>query len=171
MTLSPGPTIECDGKTWRLSFNTQDAKGRLEDLIRAHVVRDALKSKRALGGAEGDEAYRTATQPLEDGEYDTFGERWKALLSKPAGSLLFLLSLLQKNHPDATIEDARKLYIREQEQTESALFAISPDFFAAMSEQMGATPEEAVRVAADVASSLARLARAGKQDTDTPSSV
>ena len=76
----------------------------LEPLCVFHHI---LKTKRLLGGPDGEEAYLLATRPLEEGEYDTFGERWKEFLAKPAGSVLFLLSLLQKEHPDATPETAR----------------------------------------------------------------
>lgn len=155
MTLSPGPTIHCDGKVWRLGFNTQDAKGRLEELIRGHVVREALKTKRLLGGADGDEVYESRMDKVDCGHYRTFADGWRKILKTPTGSALFLLSLLQHHHPDATEDDARRLLMREHEQTEAAIVAISPDFFGAMAVQMGASPADAPAVAAAVAAELA----------------
>lgn len=165
LTLGPGPTVECGGKTWRLGFNTQDAKGRLEELFRSHVLREALKGKRALGGADGQEVYDTANDKVDGGHYLTFGDGWRRLLGTPAGSTLYLLSLLQHHHPDATADDARKLMVEEWEQTKAAMTAISPSFLAAVAVQMGASPDDAPGVATAIASRLA----SGEPDTATAS--
>lgn len=158
MTLGPGPTIECGGKTWRLGFNTQDAKARLEELFRAHVMREAVKKKRALGGKEGQDAYDHDNDAVTDGEYDTFEKGWYRLLAKPAGSVMYLLSLLQEHHPDATAADARSLVVQEPEQTQAAVNAISPDFLCAAAVQNGMSRDDAPRFVAAVVRNLATLA-------------
>ncbi len=156
MVAGPGPTVECGGKTWRLGFNTQDAKARLEELIRAHVVRDAIKTKRAVGGAEGQEAYDHTDRQLKAGHYYTFARGWSEILQSPVGAVLYLLSLLQEHHPDAAEADALRLLSEEPEQTEQAVAAVSPDFFAAAAVQRGVKPADAERIAEAVAKATTR---------------
>lgn len=151
VTATP-PTVECGGRTWRLGFNTQDAKGRLEELFRAHVVRDALKTKRLLGGEDGDEAYRETDKLVKQGHYRTFARGWLDLLNSPVGAVLYVLSLAQQFQPDATEDDVLRLMSEEPEQTQAAVESISPDFFRAAAIQVGADLAAADSVAAAVRS-------------------
>lgn len=161
MTASPGPTVvEAGGRVWRLGFNDQDAKARLEELIRGHVIRDALATKRAVGGPDGEAHYRDAASRVEGGEYLTFAPGWARLMGQPAGSLLFLLSLLQEHHPDATADDVRRLSVAEPEQCEAAVRAVAPDFFAAAALQMGLAPGAAAGLAAEMAAAIGGAAPA-----------
>ncbi|TXH99553.1 MAG: hypothetical protein E6Q76_19585 [Rhizobium sp.] len=150
----PGPTIEAGSKTWRLGFNTQNAKARLEELIRAHVTREGLKLKRDVGGEDGDEVWQEYRDSLASGHYDTFGPGWFKVLKSLVGNKLFLLSLLQKHHPDATESDALDLLANHRDATEAALNVISPDFLSAVAREVatsrGATPQNADAFAADL---------------------
>lgn len=168
MVAGPGPAVEWAGKTWRFGFNHQDAKGRLEELIRAHVVRDALRTKRALGGAEGQEAYDLTDAKVKGGHYLTFARGWAEVLNSPAGVLLYTRSLLQEHHPDVTDDDVRRMLAEEPEQTEAAVAAVSPDFFKAVAVQMGETPETAETIAAELARTLRDRTTPGP-DTASPS--
>lgn len=150
----PGPVIEAGDKTWRLGFNTQNAKARLEELIRAHVVRDALKLKRDVGGADGEQVWQEYSDSLAAGHYDTFGPGWFRVMKSLTGNRLFLLSLLQRHHPDATEADAAHLLANHRDATEAALAVISPDFLRAVARQTaadrGATPHSADAFAAEL---------------------
>lgn len=169
-TLSPGPTVVLDGKTWRIGFNTQDAKARLEELMRSHVVREALKNKRAVGGPDGEELFAAKMKQVEGGHYLSFAEGWRDLLRTPVGGTLYLLSLLQEHHPDATESDARRLLVQESEQTTAALTAITPDFLAAAAVQMGVNPGDAPGLVAAVVADLAAKATTAEPGTGfTPS--
>lgn len=148
------PTVHHDGRVWRLGFNTQDAKGRLEELFRSHVVRDAIKTKRLLGGADGDEHYRLTDTLLKQGYYKTFAKGWVELLNSPEGALLYVLSLLQEHHPDTTADEVAALLAAEPEQVEAAVLAVSPDFFEAVAVQMKATPGAAREFARTVAARM-----------------
>jgi len=165
MAAGPGPTVVSGGKTWRLGFNTQDAKGRLEELVRGHVVRDAIKTKRAVGGADGDETYAHTDRLLKQGHYYTFAQGWAEIIQSPVGAVMFLMSLLQEHHPDATEADAMRLLADEPEQIEAAVSAVSPDFFAAAAVQRGVRPEDAVKVSRAVAASIETRAAPGSDST------
>ena len=155
MVAGPGPSIECGGKVWRVGFNTQDAKGGLEELVRAHVLRNAIKNKRAIGGTEGQEIFDEAEKKILQGHYLAFEKGWQETLKSSAGTILYLLSLLREHHPDATEDDARKLLVQEREQSEAAILAVSPSFFSAMAVQNGVTKGDAAEVAASIARDLA----------------
>lgn len=158
----PGPAVESAGKTWRLGFNTQNAKARLEELIRARVLRDALRLRREAGGDDGEQLWQDTRDSLAAGHYDTFGPGWLRVLRSGIGSTLFVLSLLQKHHPTATEADAAALVANEPDQVNAALAVVAPDFFSAVARQMaaerGAPPEQAERVAAELSAALTSAA-------------
>jgi hypothetical protein len=138
VTGHPGPTITTGGKTWRLGFNTQNAKGRLEELIRSQVVRSALQIRVELSSELGEQYWQDAQDSLAAQHYSTFGKGWFRVVKSAIGSKLFLLSLMQRHHPDATEADAAYLLANEPEQTEAALVVIAPDFFHAAMVQIAA---------------------------------
>lgn len=143
MVSHPGPTVLCGGKTWRLGFNDQDAKGRLEELVRSHVLREALKDRDAIGGEEGEADYQKVKTQLRQGHFLTFEKGWLDLLNSPLGNVLFLLSLLQHNHPDATDADAFRLFREEPDQTQAAIEVVAPHFFREAAIQLGSKPDAA----------------------------
>lgn len=156
ITGGPGPTVEAGGKTWRLGFNTQNAKARLEELVRSRVTRDALRLRREVGGEEGEQLWQDTRDSLAAGHYDTFGAGWLRVLKSSIGNALFVLSLLQKHHPEATEAEAVSLLASEPEQMEAALAVVASDFLTAVARQMaterGATPHEADKLAAELLS-------------------
>lgn len=152
---APGPTVEGLGGVWRLGFNDQNAKGALEELVRAHFVRRELPLKRALPAAEGERYWRDEVRPLLDsGYYDTFGAGWVATLRSPEGVLLFLQSLLLKHHPGVTFAEARDLFAAEPEQVMAAVEVVAPDFFGRAAVEMGYGTEDAEKGGAAVADAL-----------------
>lgn len=167
---SPGPTIHHNGKVWRLGFNDQNAKGRLEELIRSHVIRDALQTKRELGGKDGEESYEFTDNKVKKGYYHTFAKGWNEILNSSVGAVLYMLSLLQKHHPDATEDDARTLLINEPEQSEAAIVAISPDFLETVAIQMGVSPEKATLAAITIVNDLKGI-NVAKNETPEPVSA
>ncbi len=144
MTGRVGPTVTVGSKVYRFGFNDQDAKARLEELIRSHVVREGLRMKRVLGGQDGEDHYTAVVDRLDAGYYGTLSPGWVKTLASETGTLLFVLSLLQEHHPQMTAEDARAVWVAEPEQCQAALRVIAPDFFRAVARQVaaekGATP-------------------------------
>lgn len=162
MTGHPGPTIDADGKTWRLGFNTQNAKGRLEELVRSRVVRDALALKESVGGEAGEKYWEDTRDALAAGHYDTFEVGWFRVVKSSVGSKLFLLALLQKHHPNATEADAYALLTNHTAQTEAAVSVIAPDFFLAVVVQMAKEQGKTINAEA-VASELVKAMKAQAQ--------
>lgn len=151
----PGPTVDAVGKTWRLGFNDQNAKGALEELIRAHVIRRELPIKKALGPEEGQKYWENEIRPLFDaGYYDTFGMGWLATMKSPDGVILFLQSLLLRNHPEVTLDRAREIFAEEPDQVIAAVEVVAPDFFASAAVQMGHSTEDAKKAAPIIAESV-----------------
>lgn len=154
LTGGPGPTVEACGKRWRLGFNDQDAKAALEELVRAHHARRALKDKRSIGGEDGQAVWDEFARLSSSGFYDTFGTGWIATLKSPDGILLFLQSLLFKHHPDIGMEQVREVFASEPEQVVAAVEVVAPDFFAAVAIQKGHSTEQAKEAAPQLAAAM-----------------
>ena len=165
LTGSPGPTVEALGKKWRLGFNDQDAKGALEELVRAHHTRRAVREKRTIGGEEGELVWSDFCAIKAQGFYDTFRPGWIATLRSEDGPFLFLQSLLQKHHPDVTLADAQEMMVGEPEQVMAAVEVVAPDFFAAVAIQKGHATEDAKAGAAEIARAVVAEIEKFKQTT------
>lgn len=121
IVAGPCPTVTCDGKVWKIGFNTQSAKAGLEQLIRSHVLTQAR--------ADGPEEYKETRDLAHGGHYRTFEKGWLSILNSPDGAVLYLQSLLQKHHPEATFGDAIRLLSAEGDAVADALAEVSPNFF------------------------------------------
>lgn len=155
LVSSPGPGFDALGKKWRLGFNDQNAKGALEELIREHVIRRELPVKKRLGPELGDMYWRSEVAPLlAEGYYSTFGPGWLATLKSPDGVILFVQSLLMKNHPDASAELVQEMLGDAPEQMMAAVEVVAPDFFAAVAVQMGYSTEDARKAAPQIAAAI-----------------
>lgn len=115
------PLVTCDGKVWKVGFNTNNAKAALEQLIRAHVIAEAKK--------DGPEEYQDTKDRVLGGHYRTFAKGWLTVMNSPDGPPLYLQSLLLKHHPEATASDAMRLMTAAGDEVEAALAEVSPDFF------------------------------------------
>jgi hypothetical protein len=142
LRAGPAPTIkeyEADGRrvinTWRLGWNTTDAKAHLEMVIVSELTRLAIKRMKQLGGQEGAEYFDLFQSRVDTGSYHTFAPGWRHVMAGLDASWLFLLSLLLEHQPDATPEDAKRLLADEPEQVGVAVGGIAPDFFAAVAVQ------------------------------------
>lgn len=169
LTAGPGPTFGALGKTWRLGFNDQDAKAALEELFRAFVIRREDATARSLG-ASGDDYWDKRVQPkLDAGHWTTFQPGWVAMMRTQEGIVMFVQSLLLKNHPDVSAAETLRLFADSPRQLTAAVEVIAPDFFAAVAVQMGANPSEARKAAAAFADSLRdNLARLAEKSDTTP---
>ena len=168
LASSPGPTIRALGKTWRLGFNDQNAKGALEELIRSHHTRIAVREKRSIGGEEGELVWAEFCALKAKGFYDTFGKGWQATLQSQEGVLLFLQSLLTKNHPDITTEQTIDILAAEPEEAMAALEVVAPDFFEALAIQMGHSTNEARAVGQEIARQIRAEFATEKAKRTTP---
>lgn len=160
MLAHPGPAVPCGGRVWRLGFNTQDAKARLEELFRGHLLAGA----RRLG--DPDEA-RAVRDDVLNGVYRTFQPGWLRTLNSPAGGDLFVLSLLQEHHPDATADDVLGLKAEAGDALEDALRVVVPDFFRALAAQWAAEnrqpPDRAAELGEQIGREMTRLAASGRR--------
>ena len=143
------PAVTWRGKPWTVGFNTQEAKSVLEELIRQHVVRAAVRDKRAIGGEEGEAYFADVTARLDRGHYKTMEPGWWAVLQDAtAGTPLLVLSLMRPAHPDLTLEDVVSLADEEPEQLQEALRVVAPDFFRHAARAARWKPEAVEKVAA-----------------------
>lgn len=162
MVGGPGPTVTAaDGTVWRLSLNHQNAKAALEELVRSHAIRTALRDKRRLGGRDGDDHYAAFEELLDGDHYLTMGKGWQAAVRSRDGNWLFLASLLAEHHPTVTPDAVRDLMAAEPEQVRAALKAVAPGFFrhvvAAWLEEKGVPAGQAATAAEQVMVELGPL--------------
>lgn len=168
LTGGPGPTVEAIGKRWRLGFNDQDAKGALEELIRAHHARRAIRDKRNIGGDEGQAVWDEFSGLSARGFYDTFGPGWLATLKSSDGVIIFLQSLLFKHHPEVTAAETQQIFAAEPELVMAAVEVVAPDFFAAVAVQKGYSTDEAKSAAPQIADAMREQIAAHKAAMQGP---
>lgn len=162
MTASPGPILTVGDETYRLGFNDQDAKGRLEALIADYIWAKVDRDKAAMPPKRA-EAHEERYQALFDrGHYDTLGRGWQTVIASVDGVSLFLLSLLQEHHPELTLTDARRLFLADPGRCKRAIGAIASDFFTAVLSQLGAAEN------ADLAAAVSELVGRMTADDVTP---
>lgn len=148
------PVVTWKKQEYKIGFNTQSAKARFEELVRSHVVRQAIQTKREIGGVDGDEAYAVVQDKLDRGHYRTLNPGWLAVLDSPDGAVLFLQSLLQAAHPDMNRDDVAALAHDEPEQVRAALVVAAPSFFDAVLASVNAPADVKARVRAEIATAL-----------------
>jgi len=154
LTGGPGPVIEALGKRWRLGFNDQDAKAALEEVIRAHHTRQAIREKRNIGGQEGEDYWSDFSALKARGFYATFSKGWIETMKSHDGILLFLQSLLFKHHEDVSMDQVREIFASEPEQVVAAVEVVAPDFFSAVAVQMGYSTDEAKKAGPQLAAAM-----------------
>lgn len=123
------PEIPHGGTVWKVGRPDQDAKARLEKLVK----RAAIEQVRALKDVLDPPAYREAFDRVTNNlrSYDTWGEGWQAVVGDPAHAHLFLWALLQAHHPTVSEEQVKRLADECPEEVGFALAQVLPDFFRA----------------------------------------
>lgn len=161
----PPKLLKVDGETYKIGFNDQDAKGRLEEIIGAKVWDRVYAEAERMKPATAERHIARHEQLFASGHYATGGPGWNAEIMSPAGAVLFFLSLLQEHQPDMTPEEAARLFNLEPLRCKHAIAAVAPDFFTAVLRQMGATEEMIERMAPELAKAMAALV---EDESQTP---
>lgn len=151
----PPKLLTVDGETYRVGFNDQDAKGRLEEIINA-VVWDKVYTE-ADRMKNGERHIKRTEQLFADGYYATMGDGWKKMVLSPSGVFVFFLSLMQEHQPEMTLETATELFQSDPVRCAHAIAAVAPDFFKAVLRQMGVPEEEIEKATPDIAKALEAL--------------
>lgn len=130
-STSACPEIPHGKRRWKVGHPTQDAKGRLERLVKKVALDEVRSLKGTLDPATYDETFREQVRALKD--YDTWKAGWQRIVFDPEYSaLLFLWSLLQEHHPEVTEAEVRALFADAPEEVDAALVQVLPDFFQAL---------------------------------------
>ena len=161
--LGGGAEIVCGGRTWKVGAPDQDAKARLERLAAKSALDGVRELKGTLDPAAYQEVFGEVTRNLKN--YKTWQPGWQAVVMSPAGHHLFLLSLIQGPHPDATEDDVLAVFAQAPEEVAAALARVLPDFFTLLTAPLRRhlRPAELAKVDAALAELRARL-------TPTPAS-
>lgn len=125
--LAAPAEIKVGKTTWVVSPPDQDAKARLEKLAARAALEEVRRLKPVLDADAYAEAFRAAMDALPS--YRTWQPGWQRVVFDPANAHLFLWSLLQAAHPDATEEDVVKLHADAPEEVAAAYAQLLPDFF------------------------------------------
>lgn len=162
------PEIVHNGKTWKIGHPDQAAKDRLEKL----VVADAWANVKAalIGDDEHDAELKASYQEsVRNREYRTGGKLWAKAFGRVDGQVLFYLSLIQANHPDATSQDVLSLMADKPDEFLTAIELVTPRFFFVAAAAMGLPPDKQATWAMDQAAKFLDAIRKARLQT-TPSS-
>lgn len=162
----PCPEIRSGNKTWTVGHPTQAAKAELERIVVQVAIQNLDELRAVLPRARWAERAAALDAKIEGGHWKTHGSLWTAVNSGPLSQPLFLLSLLRKNHPDATVADAQALWLGEPRQAKHALAMVVPGFFAILAESAPMPPEDRP---AFVAQSVAEFLASLNPTSDAPS--
>lgn len=136
------PEVGWNGKIWKIGHPTQRAKAILEELAADRSISEVVAMKAYLSPAAYAELFAESRRAIAKREYATWGEGWQAVMSSIDGGLLFLLSLLRVNHPEATEETVRGLMADKGDEVAAAMDRVMPPFFALLVESLPAPPAE-----------------------------
>ncbi len=167
MLSYPPHSLIVSGEKYLVGFNTQDAKGRLEELVAASVWDRVYATAEKM--RHGEQHIKRVEKLFASGNYATGGEGWREEVLCPNGAILFFLSLLQEHHPDLTAEDATKIFTADPLRCRRVITEVAPDFFQAILRQLGATEEQIQALAPELALSL-ESAYEEKSDTSSTNS-
>jgi hypothetical protein len=127
-------------KTWLVSWPTQKAKTRLNNLFIGMAEQNVNESSAGLSPARRAQADKDFSEAMRRGDYKTWGAGWLAEYQTPRGQVMFLLSLLQEKHPTATEADAIALFRDKGGEVTRALLRVAPPFFSLMIDDMPTAP-------------------------------
>ncbi len=141
------PEVPHGGTVWKVGRPDQDAKARLEKLVKRAAIEQVRALKDVLDPGAYREAFDRVTQNLRT--YDTWGEGWQAVITDPAHAHLFLWALLQAHHPNVSEEAVKRLAAECPEEVGYALAQVLPDFFQALISPLLAKVPPEVRAQAE----------------------
>jgi hypothetical protein len=130
------PEIKLGNETWVIGWPTQAAKTRLRKLLIGIAEENLIESSADLSPAVFKQTFKDFSESVRGGEYKTWGAGWLAAYNTPRGQLMFLLSLIQENHPTATEADAVRLFREKGEEITLALLCVAPPFFSLLIDDM-----------------------------------
>ena len=136
------PTIQCDGKTWKIGHPTQAAKDRLEKLVVADAWENVQAAKLGIPEVD-DEAARSFHEAVRNRESRTGGKMWASAFGRADGQVMFYLSLIREHHPEATPEDVMRLMADKPDEFLTAIELVTPRFFFVAAEAMKLPPDKA----------------------------
>lgn len=149
------PEIPFGGRLYKVGRPDQDAKARLEKLVKRVVIDDVRVLRDALDPAAYRELFDAKTANLR--QYDTWRAGWQAVVFDPANAHLFLWSLLQSHQPAVAEADVKALAAGAPEEVQFALAQVMPDFFRETLAGVEMTPDQRAAVEAAINVFRARL--------------
>lgn len=135
--------VERGGKRWKIGWPVAAAKVCLERLVAAAAFEEIRSMKEDLSAQAYSELFEGHRADIQARKYQTFGEGWDRVMGRSDGSggELFLLSLMRTEHPEATIDDAKRLKLLYDDQLTLALDEVAPAFFQVLAEDEKVPPE------------------------------
>lgn len=158
------PPIAHCGKTYRLGHPIQTAKALYEDAIVEAERRaiDTLLRRKWITPQQHRDDLKALAGQVESGQHAWGGPLWLKYTfgdQAAASAELFLLALLQVNHPDAGIELARAMMAADSIDVRLAIAKVVPGFFEWAVETLQLPEPERLKVAAAVAERMDELRR------------
>lgn len=141
------PTIEHEGKTWRISHPVNECKAHFVTIITANAVQNCKDLKGVLSPDVYAELWNDLVKKIAGGHFRTLNAGWIEVMQGFDADVFFLLSLLRKFHPEATEADARTLYSERREEVAAVFAQVVPGFFDSLAKDWPPKIEPAARPA------------------------
>lgn len=153
------PTVEWKGETYHLSFPSQKTKTALEEHVAAQAVNECRAMKGVLPADAYAELWDKTVKAIQTRAHRTMGPLWVETIM--AGGIKtavpIMLILFRVRHPKLSEDDVRAMILDEPELTTAALMRVIPSFFEMAVRAVGAPPETAAELMAQLTASLAGL--------------
>ncbi len=130
------PEITVGNKTWSIGWPTQAAKTRLRKLLIGIAEQNMMQAASDLSPGFQKQAQKDFSEAVRNGEYKTWGAGWLAAYNTPRGQLMFLLSLVQENHPSATESDVTAIAREKSDELSRAFLCVAPPFLSLLIDDM-----------------------------------
>ncbi len=164
------PTIEWNGRKWKIAHPVQKAKAFIEDTLAANAIAEVAKLERMLPAAVYEESFQRVLSVVADGYYHTWEPGWmKSCQNGLTGGLLFIRSLIWCHQEDVTESDVIGLMSEKMGEVKAALVRVMPGFFEYLAEfKVGVSKKELPEVKAQARAMAERFLTAMMPDFSPP---
>lgn len=141
------PPVKLGETEWKIGHPTQRAKAALELLVIAEARTNVEALKGVLSAEEYQDERAKLSAQIRGGAWKTWGSLWGEVCSGPNWMPLWVCALLRENHPDATVAQARELWLNAGDDVLDCLYVVVPDFFTVLIAELAQTDASRVQAA------------------------
>lgn len=144
------PSIEWNGKTYRVAHATPKAVQRAEEQVAKQATEAVLKLKGVLSPEAFAESWASVAAAVQTGQHGFGKSLYQAAMSGVDGLLLPFLACVRERHPELTMADAKAMYGDHPDEIDLILSRVGVGFFTHGVAGMAATPAQKAAAVADL---------------------